>query len=46
MFMIATIQSTVSGAPTHSGSAWTPMRGSVKRSIQTPKTTGIVAAST
>ena len=44
MFMIARIQSTVSGAPSHSGSAWTPMNGNVKRSIQTPKITGIVAA--
>ena len=45
MFMIPTIQSTVSGAPTHIGSAWMPSTGNVKRSIQTLKNaTGITAA--
>ena len=31
MFMIATIQITVSGAPTQTGSVWMPMNGNVKR---------------
>ena len=45
MFMIATIQITVSGAPTQTGSAWMPMNGNVKRLTQMPKPTGITAAS-
>ena len=44
MFMIATIQITVSGIPTHSGSACTPRIGNVKRCTQMPKTVGIEAA--
>ena len=44
MFMIATIQSTVSGPPSHPGSAWMPMNGNVKRLTQTPNATGIAAA--
>ena len=41
MFMIATIQRTVSGTPTHSGSWWMPTTGNVKRCTQTPKIVGI-----
>ena len=46
MFMIATIPTTVSGTPTHAGSAWMPRNGNVKRWTQTPKHVGIAAAST
>src|SRR3569833_2334526 len=45
MFMIATIHRIVSGAPAHSGSAWMPSSGNVKRSTQIPNHTGIDAAS-
>ena len=44
MFMIATIQTIVSGTPSQAGSAWMPMNGSVKRSTQIPKPVGIAAA--
>ena len=46
MFMIATIHSTDSGIPTHSGSSWMPRIGNVKRCTQIPKPTGIAAAAT
>ncbi len=46
MFMTATIQTTVSGLPTHGDSSWTPTNGNVKRSIQMPEATGIAAAPT
>ena len=46
MFMIATIQSTVSEMPTHSGNSCTPSTGNVKRCTQMPKTVGIAAAAT
>ena len=45
MFMIATIQTIVSGMPTHAGSAWMPRNGNVKRSTQTPNHVGTAAAS-
>ena len=44
MFMIATIQSTVSGTPAQLGSAWMPRNGKVKRLTQTPKMVGTDAA--
>ena len=44
MFMIATIQITVSGLPTQPGIVCTPASGSVKWLIQIPKPTGMAAA--
>ena len=44
MFMIATIQASVSGTPAHSGSEWTPRSGNVKWRIQIPKPVAIPAA--
>jgi len=44
MFMIATIQTTVSGTPTHSGSWWMPTIGNVNRCTQIPKPVGIAPA--
>jgi hypothetical protein len=46
MFMIATIQSTDSGMPSHFGSVCTPTIGKVNRCTQIPNPTGIAAAVT
>ena len=46
MFITATIQTTVSGIPTHAGRSTTPRNGNVKWSIQTPNAHGIAAAAT
>ena len=46
MFMTATIQTTVSGIPTHAGRSTTPRNGNVKWSIQTPNAQGMAAAAT
>ena len=46
MFMIATIQSTDSGIPTHFGKTCAPRIGNVNRWTQMPNQTGIDAATT
>ena len=44
MFMIATIQTSVTATLAQNGSSWMPMNGNVKRSMRTPKSIAIAAA--